>query len=38
MERLRLVENLVDRLARTIEALLVIAPSPLSIEELAAAT
>jgi segregation and condensation protein B len=34
---LRLVENPVDRLARTIEALLVIAPSPLSIEELAAA-
>jgi segregation and condensation protein B len=33
---LRLVENPVDRLARTIEALLVIAPSPLSIEELAA--
>jgi segregation and condensation protein B len=35
---LRLVENPVDRLARTIEALLVIAPSPLTIEELAAAT
>jgi segregation and condensation protein B len=35
---LRLVENPVDRLARTLEALLVIAPSPLSIEELAAAT
>jgi segregation and condensation protein B len=35
---LRLVENPVDRLARTVEALLVIAPSPLSIEELAAAT
>jgi segregation and condensation protein B len=34
---LRLVENPVDRLARTIEALLVIAPIPLSIEELAAA-
>jgi segregation and condensation protein B len=34
---LRLVENPVDRLARTIEALLVIAPSPLSIEELAEA-
>jgi segregation and condensation protein B len=34
---LRLVENPVDRLARTIEALLVIAPSPLSVEELAAA-
>jgi segregation and condensation protein B len=35
---LRLVENPVDRLARTIEALLVIAPSPLTVEELAAAT
>jgi segregation and condensation protein B len=35
---LRLVENPVDRLARTIEALLVIAPSPLSIEELSATT
>jgi segregation and condensation protein B len=35
---LRLVENPVDRLARTIEALLVIAPAALSIEELAAAT
>jgi segregation and condensation protein B len=35
---LRLVENPVDRLARTLEALLVIAPAPLSIEELAAAT
>jgi segregation and condensation protein B len=34
---LRLVENPVDRLARTVEALLVIAPTPLSIEELAAA-
>jgi segregation and condensation protein B len=34
---LRLVENPVDRLARTIEALLVIAPNPLTIEELAAA-
>jgi segregation and condensation protein B len=34
---LRLVENPVDRLARTLEALLVIAPSPLSIDELAAA-
>jgi len=33
---LRLVENPVDRLARTLEALLVIASSPLSIEELAA--
>jgi segregation and condensation protein B len=38
MERLRLVENPVDRLARTIEALLVIAPSPLSIDEFVAAT
>ena len=38
MERLRLVENPVDRLARTIEALLVIASKPLSIAELAAAT
>jgi segregation and condensation protein B len=35
---LRLVENPVDRLARTVEALLVIAPSPLSIEELAVAS
>jgi segregation and condensation protein B len=35
---LRLVENPVDRLARTIEALLVIAASPLTIEELAAAS
>jgi segregation and condensation protein B len=35
---LRLVENPVDRLARTLEALLVIAPRPLSIEELAAAS
>jgi segregation and condensation protein B len=34
---LRLVENPVDRLARTLEALLVIAPSPLSVEELALA-
>jgi segregation and condensation protein B len=38
MERLRLVENPVDRLARTIEALLVIASRPLSVAELAAAT
>jgi segregation and condensation protein B len=39
MERnLRLVENPVDRLARTIEALLVIAAKPLSVDELAAAT
>jgi len=37
MERnLRLVENPVDRLARTVEALLVIASKPLSVEELAA--
>jgi len=35
---LRLVENPVDRLARTLEALLVIASSPLSIEELASAS
>jgi segregation and condensation protein B len=35
---LRLVENPVDRLARTLEALLVIASSPLSIEELAVAS
>ncbi|MGH3052349.1 MAG: SMC-Scp complex subunit ScpB [Gaiellaceae bacterium] len=35
---LRLVENPVDRLARIVEALLVIAPSPLSVEELGAAT
>jgi segregation and condensation protein B len=34
---LRLVENPVDRLARMVEALLVIAPTPLTIEELAAA-
>jgi segregation and condensation protein B len=34
---LRVLENPADRLARTIEALLVIAPSPLSVEELAAA-
>jgi segregation and condensation protein B len=38
MERnLRLVENPVDRLARTLEALLVIASKPLSVEELAGA-
>ena len=30
MEHLRLVENPVDRLARTLEALLVIASKPLS--------
>jgi segregation and condensation protein B len=34
---LSLVENPVDRLARAVEAMLVIAPAPLSIEELAAA-
>ena len=34
---LRLVENPVDRLARVLEALLVIAPTPLSVDELAAA-
>jgi segregation and condensation protein B len=38
VERLRLVENPVDRLARTVEALLVIAAKPLSVAELAAAT
>ena len=38
MEHLRLVENPVDRLARTVEALLVIASRPLSVEELAAVT
>jgi segregation and condensation protein B len=38
MERtLRLIDNPVDRLARTVEALLVVAPQPLSMEELAAA-
>jgi segregation and condensation protein B len=36
MERLRLVENPVDRLARTVEALLVISSKPLSVAELAA--
>ena len=34
---LRVLENPVDRLARTVEALLVIAPSALSVEDLAAA-
>ena len=34
---LRVLENPVDRLARTIEALLVIAPAALSVDELAAA-
>ena len=39
MERnLRLIDNPVDRLARTIEALLVIAPRALAVEELAHAT
>jgi segregation and condensation protein B len=39
MERnLRLIDNPVDRLARTVEALLVIAPRPLSVPELAAAS
>jgi segregation and condensation protein B len=38
MEHLRLVENPVDRLARALEALLVIASKPLSVEELAAVT
>jgi segregation and condensation protein B len=38
MEHLRLVENPVDRLARTLEALLVIASKPLSVEDLAAVT
>jgi segregation and condensation protein B len=35
MERLRVIDNPVDRLARTVEALLVVAPRPLSAEELA---
>src|SRR4029079_9762007 len=35
---LRLIDNPVDRLARTIEALLVIAPAALSVEERALAT
>src|SRR3954469_19702868 len=35
---LRLIDNPVDRLARTIEALLVIAPAALSVEEFAIAT
>jgi segregation and condensation protein B len=38
MERnLRLIDNPVDRLARIVEALLVVAAQPLSVEELAAA-
>ncbi len=35
---LRLLENPVDRLARLLEGLLVVAPRPLAVEELAAAT
>jgi segregation and condensation protein B len=35
---LRLIDNPVDRLARLLEALLVVAPRPLAVEELAAAT
>jgi segregation and condensation protein B len=35
---LRLIDNPVDRLARLLEALLVVAPRPLSVEELTAAT
>jgi segregation and condensation protein B len=35
---LRLIDNPVDRLARAVEALLVIAPAALSVEELASAT
>ena len=35
---LRLIDNPVDRLARTLEALLVVAPRTLTLEELAAAT
>ncbi len=35
---LRLIDNPVDRLARTFEAVLVVAPRPLSVDELAAAT
>ena len=38
MERLRVIDNPVDRLARTVEALLIVAPRPLSLEELAGAT
>lgn len=34
---LRLIDNPVDRLARVVEALLVVAPRPLSVEELAEA-
>ena len=35
--RLQLVDNPVDRVARTLEALLVVAPRPLALAELAAA-
>jgi segregation and condensation protein B len=35
---LRLIDNPVDRLARVVEALLVVAAQPLSVDELAAAT
>ncbi len=35
---LRLLENPVDRLARLVEGLLVVAPRPLAVDELAAAT
>jgi segregation and condensation protein B len=35
---LRLIDNPVDRLARVVEALLVVAPRPLGVAELAAAT
>jgi segregation and condensation protein B len=35
---LRLIDNPVDRLARVVEALLVVAPRPLAVAELAAAT
>jgi segregation and condensation protein B len=39
MERnLRLIDNPVDRLARVVEALLVIAPRPLTVQELATAS
>jgi segregation and condensation protein B len=37
MDRLRVIDNPVDRLARTVEALLVVAARPLSVAELAAA-
>jgi segregation and condensation protein B len=38
LRALHLVDNPADRLAHTLEALFVIAPAPLSVEELAAAT